>query len=348
MRQSTYAPLADEQPPSIRKPSQAYVDNYIARRGDSGGGSTPSTRALATPLATTTTAPPLEPLGRSGRQHMPRIFYKLDKECPAQYYPTFNTAPSSLRAIRCLLLFLCSVQLAAAFAALYATAVSHYLHDAYAELFTEAVAALCAFAACAGFVGVCASSRPMLLVLYVNQLWCLSNVSTYAVVHMTSEAQGDAACRLYRTGELSKQQLEGLDCDALDANARYALFLLGGLVGLLWVVCLLSRMYNEMLQDVANDAMDRQLVNFVWQRRGETWAKLEKFEDVVQRQFEELRMSLVAHAHHAQGVRHQTTAPSLMTPASLMTSANTPAGAAAATPLATGGAAAGAAAPLRP
>ena len=36
-----------------------------------------------------------------------------------------------------------------------------------------------------------------------------------------------------------------------------------------------------------------------WQRRGETWAKLEKFEDVVQRQFEELRMSLVAHAHHA-------------------------------------------------
>ena len=57
---------------------------------------------------------------------------------------------------------------------------------------------------------------------------------------------------------------------------------------------------HEMLKDMQNDQHDAELVNFVWQRRGETWAKLEKFEDVVQRQFEELRMSLVAHAHHAQ------------------------------------------------
>ena len=61
--------------------------------------------------------------------------------------------------------------------------------------------------------------------------------------------------------------------------------------------CLLRQVYSEMLQDAANDSDDAALVDFVWQRRGETWAKLEKFEDVVQRQFEELRMSLVAHAH---------------------------------------------------
>lgn len=60
-----------------------------------------------------------------------------------------------------------------------------------------------------------------------------------------------------------------------------------------------------MLQDRANDEMDQQLINFVWQRRGEAWAKLEKFEDAVERQFEELRMSLVAHAHHAQAQQQQ-------------------------------------------
>ena len=71
----------------------------------------------------------------------------------------------------------------------------------------------------------------------------------------------------------------------------------------LWSVCFLSKTYAEMLQDHANDESDSALVDFVWQRRGETWAKLEKFEDVVQRQFEELRMSLVAHdARSSPGV----------------------------------------------
>lgn len=293
-----YVPLTDE-PPSMRKPSQSYVDAYIARRGDALAGGTGRT-ALATTTAGGDRAP-----SRSRQPHH-RIFYRLDKECPAQYYPDLHTVPAAATTVRRALLLLCVVQLCIAFAVLYATAVSHYLHDYYAEMFTEAVAALCAFAACAGFVGVCTSSRPMLLILYVNQLWCLSNVSTYAVVHLTSEAQGAAACRLYRRGDLSEAQLEGLDCDDLEATTRYALIVLGALVSLLWVVCLLSRVYNEMLQDGANDAMDRQMVNFVWQRRGETWAKLEKFEDVVQRQFEELRMSLVAHAHHAQAVRAST------------------------------------------
>ena len=49
-----------------------------------------------------------------------------------------------------------------------------------------------------------------------------------------------------------------------------------------------------------HDEDDRQLVDFIWDRRRETWLHLRRFEDVVQRQFEELRMSLVAHAHHAQ------------------------------------------------
>ena len=47
-----YMQLTDE-PPSMRKPSQSYVDNYIARRGDVIP--TASGRmATATPLATTT------------------------------------------------------------------------------------------------------------------------------------------------------------------------------------------------------------------------------------------------------------------------------------------------------
>ncbi len=64
-----------------------------------------------------------------------------------------------------------------------------------------------------------------------------------------------------------------------------------------------------MLHEKENDEADHAVVDFVWQRRGETWAKLEKFEDVVQRQFEELRMSLVAHAHHAQVSSAQRHAP---------------------------------------
>ena len=43
------------------------------------------------------------------------------------------------------------------------------------------------------------------------------------------------------------------------------------------------------------------LVDFVWHRRRELWVQLERFEDVVQRQFEELRVSLVH--RQAQGPR---------------------------------------------
>lgn len=294
---SGYAPLNDEQPPSLRKPSQAYVDSYIARR---------------TPVRTPTAAAAVAtPVSEARSRSAPRIFYKLEKDCPPNYFSALHTVSSSLRTIRAALLLLCIVQLLVAFSILYATAVTHYLHDPSAELFTEFIAALCAFAACVGFVGVLASSRNMLLVLYVNQLWSLSNVSTYAVIQLTSEEQGAAACALYETGELTAQQLadQGLDCDQLARTARLSFLALLLLVCLLWGVCFLSKMYSEMLQDKANDEQDAELVNFVWRRRGETWAKLEKFEELVNRQFEELRMSLVAHAHHAQAASRSRPSP---------------------------------------
>ena len=46
-------------------------------------------------------------------------------------------------------------------------------------------------------------------------------------------------------------------------------------------------------QDMLNDNDDHALVDFIWERRRETWVQLRRFEDVVQRQFEELRSSLV-------------------------------------------------------
>ena len=214
--------IEDERPPTLRKPSQAYVDNFIAQRG--GPSSAMLTEATPTPkgkplgaagaAATPTSAcllsdarrmPPLSGNGASRIPSMPRIFVRLDKDCPSHYYPPQHTSTSTLRAVRRLLLALCVVQLVIALVILYATAVTHYLHDTFNELFTEAVASLSAFAACAGLVGVVASSRPMLQVLYINQLWGLSNLSTYAVLQLTSDEQGAAACRLYRSGDLSAQ-----------------------------------------------------------------------------------------------------------------------------------------------
>ena len=279
--------------PSLRRPSQSYVDSYIARRGEPTPASrpAPSSSALATPAE-----------GAQTRgKHAPRIFYALERDCPKQYYPEMHVvSPRTLRLFRALLLVLCVVQLGLALAMIYLVSATHFLHDALNELFTEAVAALCAFAACAGFVGVCVSSRALLLFFYINQLWSLANISTFAVLHLTSADQSSAACRLYESGELSHQQLadRGLDCAALARTSLYLGWGVGLLVAQLWSSCFLSKRYSEMLQDKENDDQDRALVNFIWQRRGETWTKLEKFEDVVQRQFEELRMSLVAHAHH--------------------------------------------------
>eukprot|EP00966_Prymnesium_polylepis_P026577 613229-Prymnesium_polylepis.1 len=62
-------------------------------------------------------------------------------------------------------------------------------------------------------------------------------------------------------------------------------------------------MYSEKIQDANNDQSDKATVDFVWHRRRELWVQLERFEDVVQRQFEELRVSLVH--RQAQGARAQ-------------------------------------------
>jgi len=275
--------------PMLRRPSQSYIDNYIARRPD------------APASAARTSAPVDGPHSHSNKsKSMTRIFYALDRECPKQYYPEMHAiSASTLRTVRCLILVLCTTQVALALAMFYLVSATHFLHDRLSELFTEAVAALCAFAACAGFVGVCSSSRAMLLFFYINQLWSLANVSTFAVINLSSADQSTAACRLFAEGELTRAQLadRGLDCDAVQRTSQYLSYGVALLLLQLWLSCFLAKAYSEMLQDADNDEQDRALVNFVWQRRGETWAKLEKFEEVVQRQFEELRFSLVAHSN---------------------------------------------------
>ena len=93
----------------------------------------------------------------STQRRTAKIFYELEKECPKHYYPKLHTTSSSIRTLRVLLLVLCVVQLVVAFAILYAVAVTHFLHDPFHSLFAAGVAALCAFAACLGFIGVCAA-----------------------------------------------------------------------------------------------------------------------------------------------------------------------------------------------
>lgn len=281
--------------PTLKKPSQQYVDAYIARRGyyEAAACSTP-------PLS----VPPLGGADAAVRgRHAPRIFYALDKECPPVYYSQLRQAnPAVIRVLRLLLLLLCSTQAALSLALLYAASTTRVLHDSFSETFTEAVLSLCAFAALAGLVGVCARSRPMLLFFYINQLWSLANVTTFTLANLGDDAQVDVACRLYAKGELSLGQVRdrGLDCDGQARLHAYLNWSLALLVGHLLVGCFFSKVYSNNLQDVEADEVNRGIVNFVWQRRGEIWSKLEKFEDIVQRQFEELRLSLVAHAHHAQ------------------------------------------------
>lgn len=257
----------------MRKPSRAYIDQYI--RGH----------------------PPADQ-----QSHRTPIFVKLEHNCPSQYLPTLHTSSQSLPAVRVALLLLCGLQFVVSLVVFYLTSTTHYLHSIHNELFTEAVAVLCALAACAGLVGVAASWRPMLLVLYINQLWGLSCLSTFAVLQLTSEEQGAAACSLYRSGGLTAQQLEDaeVDCDELERTAHLLMLLLLVLAALLWSVCFLSKLYSEGLQDKENDETNVAIIDFVWQRRRETWAKLERFEQVVQQQFEELRRSLAAHAQQAQ------------------------------------------------
>ena len=116
----------------------------------------------------------------------------------------------------------------------------------------------------------------------------------------------------------------------------WTIVLLATLLAQLWFSCFMAKMYSEKIQDRENDASDKvcagvggwngwspdkseilripsvphlqALVDFVWHRRRELWVQLERFEDVVQRQFEELRVSLVH--RQAQGPRGLPGAPS--------------------------------------
>ena len=193
--------------PPFRHPTQDYIDKFIARKGD-------SPRSASSLVSPASRAPPSRPA---------LIFYPLEEECPPQYYPKLHEVnPRSMRCVRHLLLLLCLVQVivcesgawgrgewalraapapshplptltrtqprpsqvGVACVLIYVTLHAHFQHDPFSELFTLAVASLCAFAASAGFVGVLASSRSMLLFFYINQLWSLSNVSTFAVLNM--------------------------------------------------------------------------------------------------------------------------------------------------------------------
>ena len=77
----------ESETPMLRKPSQVYVDHYIARRGEP-----PSPRTAA-----------VTPRGGQARRAA-RIFYQLDEACPAHYYPKLKTVnPIFMRAV-CIIL----------------------------------------------------------------------------------------------------------------------------------------------------------------------------------------------------------------------------------------------------
>ena len=123
-----------------------------------------------------------------------------------------------------------------------------------------------------------------------------------------------------------------MNCEQIERTSFYMIVTLVTLLLQLWLSSFVSKMYSERIQDRMNDLNDKELVNFVWNRRRETWvqvegctshtvvdyhvsnpshlarhadafasshhavwphSQLERFEDVVQRQFEELRVSLV-------------------------------------------------------
>ncbi len=269
-------------PPPFPHPSQQYIDNFIARRAD------------PTPPRGGASSTPASPRGGGKAEQTTRIFTPLEDECPAQYYPSLHAVdPHVMQRTRTLLLRLCATQVVVSLALIYVTLASHFEHDATSELFTVAVSALCAFAACAGLVGVSARSRTMLLFLYINQLWCLSNVSAFGLQQLRSSEQLASTCRLHDAGELSSEQLADLhlDCDHQAAASRQVLVGVLLLLGLLWGSCYLAKTYAEMVQDAENDTDDRALVAFVWQRRAEMWTQLGRFEEVVQRQLDELRSS---------------------------------------------------------
>lgn len=265
-------PEDDESLPPLRKPSQMYVDNYIARSG-----ATPAPRTAA-----------LTPRSGPARKAA-RIFYPLEERCPAHYYPDLHLVSSgSMLMTRRTLLVMCVLQLIASIVIL---AGSDNLHNGVDRTFTVAANLVSSVASVLGFAGVLVNNRSLLLFFYINQLFGLSNVCTIFLMQLDENSSGVAACKMLRRGDLTDEQArqQGLDCDAVEGYQNVLLLVMLFLLGQLWASCLLAKTYMEMVQDLLNDNDDHALVDFIWERRRETWVQLRRFEDVVQRQFEARR-----------------------------------------------------------
>ena len=90
----------DAQAPDLRKPSQTYVNSYIARRADP---ASPAPSCLSP-------TPSSAPRGRSKR-----IFYQLEEACPAHYYPKLKEVdPHTMLLLRRLLVAMCMLQVGSA------------------------------------------------------------------------------------------------------------------------------------------------------------------------------------------------------------------------------------------
>jgi len=232
-----------------------------------------------------------------------RIFYHLDEVCPDKYYPKLHEVDHGrFRAIRRALQVLCLIQVVASVVIM--ILLEDRLHDYVYELFTSGAVLLCGFAAIVGFLGVCFKNRALLLFFYINQLWSLSNVCTFFVMYMESNSSTREACGLLDRGDLSAEQAEqiALNCVEVERSHRQMLAVMVVLLIQMWVSSFLTKTLSEMIQDLRNDEDDRSLVDFAWQQRRDLWKELRRFEDVVQRQFEELRSSLVSR----QGVKQLT------------------------------------------
>ena len=150
-------PEEDDSFPPLRKPSQLYVDNYIARSG-----TTPAPRTAA-----------LTPRQGPARKAA-RIFYPLEDKCPAHYYPDLHLVNDvwMLRTRRALQL-MCTMQVVMSVVLLL---YSGSLHNPIDKTFTVATNVLGIVSAVLGFVGVLLNYRTLLLFLYINELFGLSNV----------------------------------------------------------------------------------------------------------------------------------------------------------------------------
>ena len=173
----------------------------------------------------------------------------------------------------------CATQIAFAAAILYMTT---NMHDYVEKLFTHGANLLCAFAALTGILGVWLSNRSFLLFFYINQLWGLSNVCTFFVMYYASYQKNHEACIVARNElpaadrdvMLYQNEHLALDCSDIHSTHSAIIGVLLALLTQLWISCFLARTYSEMLADVEDDAGDRELVNFVWERRRETWLQV--------------------------------------------------------------------------